>query len=105
MLDRFAALELLRWGMQGVIASTFSIDQQKRFLAPLRNILNMSGCNISFNEGGIVAFRKENIKKVAVYPAMWVEPYEKGTIFVSDAYIKYAKPYAVQKILDEIRNM
>jgi hypothetical protein len=31
---------------------------------------------------------------------MWVEPTEKDTIFISDAYVKYAKPYAVQKILD-----
>ena len=28
------------------------------------------------------------------------KPYEVNTLFVSDAYIKYAKPYAVQKILD-----
>lgn len=34
---------------------------------------------------------------------MWVEPYDdNNTIFVSDAYVKYAKPYAVQKILDNI---
>ena len=33
---------------------------------------------------------------------MWVEPCATNTIFVSDAYIKYAKPYAVQKILDNI---
>lgn len=37
-----------------------------------------------------------------VYPAMLVEPRDKEKIYVSDAYIKYAKPYAVQKILDEI---
>ena len=36
-----------------------------------------------------------------VYPAMWVEPHRPGTIFVSDAYLKYAKPYAVQKIIVE----
>ena len=41
-------------------------------------------------------------KKIVVYPAMWAEPNASDTIFVSDAYIKYAKPYAVQKILDNI---
>ena len=41
-------------------------------------------------------------KKIVIYPAMWVEPHATNTIFVSDAYIKYAKPYAVQKILDNI---
>ena len=48
-------------------------------------------------------YGRRNIKKVVVYPAMWVEPHAAGTIFVSDAYIKYAKPYAVQKILDNIQ--
>jgi len=38
--------------------------------------------------------------KLVIYPAMWVEPQSPNTIYVSDAYIKYAKPYAVQKILD-----
>ena len=42
----------------------------------------------------------EKTKKVVIYPSMWVEPTEKDTIFISDAYVKYAKPYAVQKILD-----
>ena len=51
----------------------------------------------------ITAIGRRNTKKVVVYPAMWVEPCAAGTIFVSDAYIKYAKPYAVQKILDSIR--
>ena len=45
---------------------------------------------------------RKNTKKVIVYPAMWVEPQVNDTIFVSDAYIKYAKPYAVQKILDNV---
>lgn len=33
---------------------------------------------------------------------MCVEPKEKGKLFVSDGFIKYAKPYAVQKIIDEL---
>ena len=66
---------------------------------PLVNILKQSGCEIIV-DGEITASGRRNAKKVVVYPAMWVEPYCAGTIFVSDAYIKYAKPYAVQKILD-----
>ena len=34
---------------------------------------------------------------------MWVEPQATDTIYVSDAYIKYAKPYAVQKILNSVQ--
>ena len=61
----------------------------------------MSGCNISYRGKKIIAKRRNHEKRVVVYPAMWAEPKEANTIFVSDAYIKYAKPYAVQKILDE----
>ena len=48
----------------------------------------------------IVAKHRGREAKLVVYPAMWKEPHEEGTIYVSNAYIKYAKPYAVQKILN-----
>ena len=102
MLDRFAALQLLRWGKQGTIAEEFTVEEQKKFIEPLHNILNISGCNTEFTSTGIVARRGTHQKRIVVYPAMWVEPSDENTIFVSDAYIKYAKPYAVQKVLDEI---
>lgn len=101
LLDRFAGLELLEWGTKGVIADALGIDEQKNLLEPFRNILHASGCDISFERDCIRATMKRGSKKVVVYPGMWVEPRAKDTIFVSDTYIKYAKPYAVQKILDE----
>ena len=67
---------------------------------PLANILKQSGCEIIDDE--ITAIGRNSTKRIVVYPAMWVESYATNTIFVSDAYIKYAKPYAVQKILDSI---
>lgn len=39
-------------------------------------------------------------KKILVYPTMWVEPFEKDVIYVSDFCVKYARPYAVQKIIE-----
>ena len=38
-----------------------------------------------------------------VYPAMWAEPLEEGVIHISDFRIKYAQPYAVQKIIENFR--
>lgn len=70
-------------------------------IMPLVNILKQSGCEVT-SGGEIIAAGRKNTKKIVVYPAMWVEPHAADTIFVSDAYIKYAKPYAVQKILDNI---
>ena len=70
-------------------------------IMPLANILKQSGCEI-IADGDITAIRRRRTKKVVIYPAMWVEPHAVNTIFVSDAYIKYAKPYAVEKILENI---
>ena len=67
---------------------------------PLKDILNLSGCNVKTDDTGICANKGKHEKQIIVYPAMLVEPREK--IYVSGAYRKYVKPYAVQKILDEI---
>ena len=102
MLDRFAALQLLEWGVDGINASPIKPETQIEMIMPLVNILKQSGCEIT-SDDQIIATGQRNTKKVVVYPAMWVEPQATDTIFVSDAYIKYAKPYAVQKILDSIQ--
>lgn len=101
MLDRFAALQLLEWGIDGIKAASIKRETQINMIMPLTNILKQSGCEITV-EGVITATGRRSKKAVVIYPAMWVEPHATNTIFVSDAYIKYAKPYAVQKILDNI---
>lgn len=101
MLDRFAALQLLEWGVDGIKASPIKPETQINMIMPLANILKQSGCEITA-DSEITAAGRRSKKKVVIYPAMWVEPHATNTIFVSDAYIKYAKPYAVQKILDNI---
>ena len=99
LLDRFAALELLDWGVNGKLADSLTVEEQKALLFPLESILRVSGCTLSVTNDEIVAKHRGREAKLVVYPAMWKEPREDGTIYVSDAYIKYAKPYAVQKIL------
>lgn len=41
-------------------------------------------------------------KNLAVYPVMLRTPNDKNTINISEAYIKYAKPYAVKLINDQL---
>ena len=101
MLDRFAALQLLDWGMNGIIAPDVPVPLQQGYISTLEGILNESGCKLSYSSNGITIITSKNIKHLIVYPAMWVEPHRPGTVFVSDAYLKYAKPYAVQKIITE----
>jgi len=102
VLDRFAALDLLEWGRSGKRAKPLSFEEQKRLLKPLTHVLSRSRCKLSFAKDAIEISRENNTKKVVVYPAMWTEPKTQDTIYVSDAYLKFAKPYAVQKIIENI---
>ena len=38
---------------------------------------------------------------ISLYQAMWIKSIGNSIVYVSDAYLKFAKPYAVRKILDE----
>ena len=103
MLDRFAALQLLNWGRDSSIESSFSNEEQKELLSPLIYILEKSGYHMGFEMGTITIQRNGLAKTIGVYPSMWAEPKGKNTIYLSDALLKYAKPYAVQKIFDELK--
>ncbi len=100
MLDRFAALELLNWGKYGMIASAVSREEQAKYAASLQHILGLSGYNLDISSDSITVRKKKIQKRIVIYPAMWVEPVKKDVIYVSDFCVKYAKPYAVQKIIE-----
>lgn len=102
MLDRFAALELLDWGQKGALPKNISVQDQLRLIAPLSGILNSAGCQITRRENEIELVRYGQKKKLVIYPAMCVEPEGADLISVSDAYLKYAKPYALKKMIDNI---
>jgi len=101
LLDRFSALDLLRWAKSGKRAEPLSFITQKRLLLPLKGILEQSGYTFTFDDKLINIRKGNNKKKITIYPAMWSTPKNNGEIFVSDALLKYAKPYALQKIMDE----
>ena len=102
ILDRYAALDLIRLGKNGEKAKELSFITQERLLNPLTLILKQIGYSLVFENNNIFVRKGNKEKRVVVYPAMWVEPVEMGTIFVSDAYLKFAKPYALQKIVESL---
>lgn len=65
------------------MALAVSMEEQIRYIGSLKQILGMSGYDIHIFSDSIIV-RKQGIqKKVVVYPAMWVEPFEKDVISVS----------------------
>ena len=101
ILDRFAALQLLGWGLNGNIAEEIPAQKQQQYISPLKDILKEYGCNVRFTGQNITVSTVGNSKSLVIYPAMWTEPRRTESIFVSDALMKYAKPYALQKIVNE----
>ena len=101
-LDRFYAMELLDWGKFGKLSSDISVVEQKKYVDSLAHVLKWSGHTIETRADGLFVSNKKKTKQICVYPAMKKEPHAPGKVFVSDAYMKYAKPYAVQKIISSL---
>ena len=102
VLDRKAALDLLNWGETRARVSAVPQGEQQHLLKSLEQILQISGVHIDVSHAPIFAEGKYSKKKIIVYPAMWSKPMSTDTIFVSDANLKYAKPYALKTILDNL---
>lgn len=105
LLDRFAALQLLKWGTDGEKAKPISIGEQINMITPLVDILRRYGCEITTGDKITVVYHNSAEKIIAIYPAMWAEPHAENAIYVSDVYIKYAKLSAVQKILNSFERL
>ena len=100
MLDRFAALDLLNWAKDNTRSRALTANEQKHLLTPLGNILKYADIDVKIGDNELFVQKNMYRKKLKIYPAMWKKPEEKGTIFISDACVKYAKPSAVKKIIE-----
>lgn len=100
LLDRSAALDLLTWAEKGVRSPMLPVYEQRNLLQSVEQILQFSGVHIDFDHEPIEAESFHGKKRIVVYPAMWARPTEKNMVFVSDSYLKYAKPYALKTIVD-----
>ena len=104
MLDRTAAKELLEWGMSGHIANELLFERQTALFKPLESIVRSYGVDVCYDDGHIRLDQHGKTRYITVYPAMKREPIDENTIFISNQQIKYAKPFAVKKIMDVFGN-
>ena len=98
ILDRFAALDLLRWGIYGEKAESIPVNEQFSLIKSINHILNDGGFKILRDSQGLYIEHNGAKKKLVVYPSMWLNRYVPNEIRISAAEIKYAKPYAVERI-------
>ncbi len=105
-LDRHAAAELLRWGMNGKIKCGYSPEEQTNLLNPLTEILNEYEIQSKVDTNGILLNRRGIKKGLVIYPAMWAEPQNTfNQFYVSDFAVKEARPYAVDKIRNQFNGI
>ena len=100
MLDRTAAMELLQWGRNSQVTHELSFDKQAALFKPLESIVRLYGVDVRYDNGHILLDKSGMTKFITVYPAMRIEPFDEDTVLISDQQIKYAKPFAVKKIVD-----
>lgn len=99
-LDRYAALDLLHWAIDGVRPEIAPVAEQIHMMMPLKDILSQSNILLAQTGDSIYMQRGSAKKALKIYPAIWKRPTEPDTVYVSDACIKYAKPYAMQQIMN-----
>ena len=102
-LDRYAALDLLEWGMNSKVRDRLDVVEQKRLIEPLVGILNNSRCDINITKDDISISMNGKTKQLEIYPAMCKKGFDGSMVRISDAMIKYAKPYAVKRIIDQMK--
>ncbi|MCH3949588.1 MAG: DEAD/DEAH box helicase [Acidaminococcus sp.] len=101
LLDRFAALDLLRWAKYGKLPDAIPIKRQLELLDPVKNILEDAKITLEIKGNKLYRVDHDTKKELIVYPAMWKKPKNPEIVYVSDIYLKYAKPYAVDMISNQ----
>ncbi|MEG2417735.1 MAG: Zn-binding domain-containing protein, partial [Eubacterium sp.] len=102
-LDRFAALDLLRWAKSGILPDTLSIESQKRLISPLRRILETYGLELMDKNNNLIICLGEKSKKLTVYPEMWRYYAGQNEIAITRFEAIFARPYALEKIRSKMK--
>jgi ATP-dependent helicase YprA (DUF1998 family)/rRNA maturation protein Nop10/transposase-like protein len=103
-LDRFAALDLLRWAKDGTTASLLDLKSQQALIKPLASIFGDYGLKVIYGksetriESRALGLTESKSFVLEVFPSMLIAPLENGTIYVSDFDIKYSRASVVEQI-------
>jgi len=107
-LDRFAALDLLKWGRYGDLPKPITTDEQSKIITPLIRLLIDAHPEIQSHHDQTsisISLLKTSIKLV-VHPAMWAIPTRNdGALYISDKQIINALPKAFDEADKHIKRI
>lgn len=99
-LNRHAAADLLKWGMHNTLPQDYTLNEQWNLLYPVVNVLEEYRLRIAQRDDCICISSDNEEKEIVVYPAMRKAPASTRRIYISDYMLKYARPTAVECILN-----
>jgi len=102
-LDRHAAIQLLKWGKNNELPKPISSEQQIIMMSQLKDILAFYDIQIQALESGLQLIGNGRKRKIVIYPYMTSPLRIPDAIYISDYLAKYAKPYALKKILSSFQ--
>ena len=102
LLDRYAALDLLKWSQSAKLHESLAYEAQAKLLAPLNSL----SAEFSVIGDGNKHYLKTHNRKIEliVYPSMWSKTNSLlpgNAIAIPDRLLKYALP-KVDEIIREI---
>lgn len=100
LLDRKYGRDLLQWAVFGAVPDAIDSKTQRAYAESVKSILNQKGISVEFSDDIITVSNGKKSAYLEIYPAMLNAPQKTDTIFISEAFVKYAMPYAVRDILD-----
>lgn len=100
LLDRFAALDLLRWAMTGKRAAPLEGDVQAKLLSPFASVLNEVHIQIEKVDEKLFLSSGNRRKELEIYPAMWLRPSRANLISIKDMDMKHARPVALREMCE-----
>lgn len=103
LLDRKAALQLLDWGRYAVLSSELNLDDQRRLIAPLEELLSFSGITVVDADDHLVLHSEVLDVGLNVTPGIRLQCDKPGWVMLSDVCLRYDRPYALEKILSHFR--
>lgn len=102
-LDRFAALDLLKWCQYSELPEQLSYDKQEELLKPLNSL--DAEYSISSDKQKHYIHANGMTREIIAYPAMWSEHNSRipaDAVRISDKLLKYALPKADAVIREQL---
>lgn len=102
LMNRHAALDLLRWGQDGVLPEAYSVRQQYSLLSPILPLLHDVGIGVKKKESGVYVCKNSKEEKVQVCPEMIRNTGSNAQdLIIGDYMLKYALPTAMEYIMEK----